>query len=266
MEKICKYSIGDLFTNDFVIVELIHLLDLKTIMELKLLSKSIKQAVENENYALFQKLREFLKLPTTFETSDIACKKNIEDVFRRVLEAINAPATNANPFAYYTDGGVDTNSNYYFLHNVWKKTGICYCTVAHENVHIQSIISQKIDMPAADNQPMKFLESKKNKLRLRIPYENYLSSSEDKFHILKQFQIHLKSGGYNAYIKSFAVFYSETEVENIKFTIMTKRFTKLKASQDISILKLKVLNKEVDKKNGIKIYEFDVSDPKEIER
>ena len=113
---------------------------------------------------------------------------------------------------------------------------------------------------------MKFVEQKKNKLKLRIPYENYLTSSVDQFHILKQFQVHLRTGGYNAYIKSFAVFYSEKEVDNLKFNIMTKRFSKLKGSADISILKLKVHNKEVDKKSGIKIIEFDLSDHKTIER
>ena len=73
---------------------------------------------------MFQKLRDYLKLPTTFDTSDIASKGNIENIFKRVLVAVKTPAIAANPFAYYTDGGVDTNSNYYFLHNVWKKTGI----------------------------------------------------------------------------------------------------------------------------------------------
>lgn len=266
MEKICEYSFGDIFTNDFVLAELIQLLDLKTIIKLKLLSKKIRKAVENENYALFQKLREFLKLPTTFDTSDIASNRNIESVFKMVLEAVKTPATSANPFAFYTDGGVDTNSNYYFLHNVWKKTGICYCTVAHENVHVQSILSKSVELPAEENQPMKFTESKKNKLKLRIPYENYLTSKVDQFHILKQFQIHLRTGGYNAYIKSFAVFYSEKEVDNLKFTIMTKRFSKIKESSDIPSLKLKVHNKEVDTKNGIKIIEFDLSDHKTIER
>lgn len=266
MEKICEYSFGDIFTDDFVIVELIQLLDLTTIMKLKLLSKRIRKAVENENYALFQKLRNYLKLPTTFDTSDIASNRNIETVFKKVLEAVKTPATSANPFAFYTDGGVDTSSNYYFLHNVWKKTGICYCTVAHENIHVQSILSKSIELPADQNQPMKFMESTKNVLKLRIPYEKYLTSNEDQFHILKQFQIHLRSGGYNAYIKSFAVFYSEKEVDNLKFTIMTKRFAKLKDFSDISTLKLKVHNKEFDSKSGIKIIEFDLSDHRTIER
>jgi hypothetical protein len=170
------------------------------------------------------------------------------------------------PFAYYTDGGVDTNSNYYFLQNLWKKTGICYCTTAHANVHVQSILSKTIDVPPADNNPMKFLESSKNKLKIRIPYEKYVTIDSDMFHILKTFQIHLKSGGYNAYAQSFAVFYSECEIENDKFNSMTKRFTKALKYPDLNQLRLKIHHKDENKKSGVKVVEFDVSKTKNVER
>jgi hypothetical protein len=96
---------------------------------------------------------------------------------------------------------------------------------------------------------MDFLVKQKNKLKIRIPYEDYVLNEEDNFQILKTFQIHLRSGGYTAYVKSFAVFYSETEVQANKFSVMTKNFMKVEKSGDVySKLKLKVLNKQEFKK------------------
>ena len=78
-------------------------------------------------------------------------------------------------------------------------------------------------MPVNDNNPMKFLENPNDKLKIRIPYEKYIvDDNEDTFQILTHFQVHLKSGGYNAYVKSFAVFYSEQEIENSKFQSYSK--------------------------------------------
>lgn len=81
-----------------------------------------------------------------------------------------------------------------------------------------------------------------------------------------KFQIHLKSGGYNAYVQSFAVFYSECEIENSKFQSLTKRFTKIEKSNDLNMLRLKIKNKVEDKKCGVKVIEFDVSRTKNVER
>ena len=114
---------------------------------------------------------------------------------------------------------------------------------------------------------MDFIESKKNKLRIRIPYEKYTTSSDDIFHLITNFQIHLKSGGYNAYVQSFAVFYSEAEIDNTKFQLLTKRFMKIDKKGNLtSATKLKVRHEEEDIKSGIKIVEFDVSNTKSIER
>lgn len=129
-----------------------------------------------------------------------------------------------------------------------------------------SKVFNHVDLPLTDNNPMLFLENPKNKLKIRIPYEKYLTSDKELFHLLTHFQVHLRSGGYNAYVQSFAVFYSQWEIENSKFQSMTKRFVKVENSSDIAQLKLKVKHKEEDKKWGIKIVEFDVSKTKSIER
>ena len=124
MEKICDSRTSRLFEHDFVLVLLIEYLDIKTIMMLKQLNSSIKEAIESENYELFQKLREFLNIPPSFNKSDALTAETVSEMFQRVIEALKQKPTACSPFAYYTDGGVDTNSNYYFLQNVWKKTGI----------------------------------------------------------------------------------------------------------------------------------------------
>ena len=124
MEKICDTGIRNLFTNDFVVAEIMQLLDLKTLLSLKQLSKSVKIAIENENYLLFMRLRDYLNVPTTIYSSDLPSIYKVEDIFKNAIAATKKEAVSISPFAYFTDGGVDTNSNYYFLQNFWKKTGI----------------------------------------------------------------------------------------------------------------------------------------------
>ena len=95
-------------------------------MKMRSLSKSIREAIDKENYELFRKLGDFLHIPSTFNSSDLPSKENIFHVFRKVTEIMEQEPEEISPFAYYTDGGVDTNTNYYFVQNVWKKTSICY--------------------------------------------------------------------------------------------------------------------------------------------
>jgi hypothetical protein len=97
---------------------------MKSLAKIKLVCKQAKEAVERENYALFQKLREFLNIPTTFDSSSIMATEDVSEMFKYVISALKGKSIDVAPFAFYTDGGVDTNSNYYFLQNVWKKTGI----------------------------------------------------------------------------------------------------------------------------------------------
>lgn len=267
MEKILDISINSLFQEDVFIVGLIEFWEIQEIVKYRQLSTYVKEAIDRENYALFQKLRDYLHIPYTFDSSDLASQENIINVFKYVIQALKEEPQSISPFAFYTDGGVDTNSNYYFLQNVWKKTGIWYWTVANSNVHVQTILSKSIDMPSADNNPMNFLEDAKNKNKIRIPFENYIvDPRDDPFHILTDFQIHLRSGGYNAYIQTFAVFYSEQEIDNSKFQALTKRFNKVVKSSDLPLLRLNTFHKEENKDAGIKIYEFDVSKTSSLER
>lgn len=125
MEKIYQPEVKNIFHNDFIVAEIIGFLSLKTLFtKIILISKDAKAAVENENYLLFQKYREILNIPTTFDTNDLAAKETIGDVIKAFQKVVKQEAVAISPFAYYTDGGVDTHSNYYFLQNMWKKTGI----------------------------------------------------------------------------------------------------------------------------------------------
>ena len=114
---------------------------------------------------------------------------------------------------------------------------------------------------------MNYLEDPKDKLKIRLPYEKYIDNEGgDLFHILTNFQIHIRSGGYNAYVRNFAVYYSEQEIENSKFQSLTKKFNKIEKESDLLKTQLKVLNKEILKDDGVKIYEFDVSNKAAIEK
>lgn len=192
-------------------------------------------------------------------------KRTFLSYLNNLFEVIKQEPTDIQPWAYYTDGGVDANTNYYFLQNVWKNTTIWYCTVNYANVHVQSVL-KPAEISPAENNPLDFLIKPKDKLKIRIPYEKYMADDNDWFHLIKNFQIHLKSGGYNAYVKTFAVFYSESEISNTKFVLMTKRFTKIKTFADIPHLKLDVKWREEDTKNGVEIVELDVSNRKKVER
>lgn len=142
MEKICEFNTARIFYEDFVVVELIRMLEIQDIMKMRWLSKGIRDSIDSENYQLFQKMRDFLFIPSTFDSSDLVSKENIFQVFRKVIETKKEEPIDLNPFAYYTDGGVDTNGSFYFLQNVWKKTGTWYWTTAYSNIHVQSIISK----------------------------------------------------------------------------------------------------------------------------
>lgn len=268
MEKIYKLdSFHLLSAEEFVFSTIIEYLDVQTLIaRLAWTNAGIHKQIMDENYILLNKLRDFLNIPTTFDCSSLPAEMDMVDLFKNWLKAMKKKPEAISPFAYYTDGGVDTNGNYYFLQNVWKKTNICYWTISHKNVHVQSIITKKIKLPNEENTPEKWYEDGGYKLKIRVPYEKYIKEDADNFQLLKTFQVHLNSGGYNAYIRTFAVFYSESEVDNTKFQVMTRRFHKAKAEADLQCLKLDIHHKEEDKKSGIKIIEFSVASKKKIER
>jgi hypothetical protein len=83
MEKICQTNMGDLLSEEFIVAEIIQFLDIKTLFtKLMLLNHKIKKSIEDENYLLFQKYRDFLNVPTTFDTSDVPYKKDISKLFK----------------------------------------------------------------------------------------------------------------------------------------------------------------------------------------
>lgn len=96
-------------------------LDLKEILlVLAPMNKLSHSVIKEENYLFFKKLLRTFRIPATYELSDLVARENIFDVFKRAVTNIQTmKPRDLNPFAFYTDGGVDGNHKKYFLQNVW---------------------------------------------------------------------------------------------------------------------------------------------------
>lgn len=77
MEKIFEHSISHLFLEDFFVIQLIEFSDITDVVRYRQLSSSIKDAIEQENYALFLKLKNYLHIPYTYDSSELAAQENM---------------------------------------------------------------------------------------------------------------------------------------------------------------------------------------------
>ena len=48
------------------------------------------------------------------------------------------------PFTFETDGGTYNDDHYYFIQNIFNKTGVCYSTKLPKDVNVQAYIGKKI--------------------------------------------------------------------------------------------------------------------------
>ena len=86
-------------------------------------------------------------------------------------------------------------------------------------------MSRSAVLPEEDRKPVKFIIPNHADKVIRIPYEDYLVEEEkESFKVPKEFTVHVKGTGYNAFVRSFALFFSDKEVENGRFSKITRKF------------------------------------------
>jgi len=88
-------------------------------------------------------------------------------------------------------------------------------------IHVASTL-RKVEIPSSLMSPKLHIKAQTSDKLIRIPYEEY-SSPED-FKMPKEFTIHVRNLNYSAMVKSFAVFFSDIEIESSRFSKISKRF------------------------------------------
>ena len=151
-------------------------LDLKEILcVLAPMNKLTHSVIKEENFLFFKKLLRTFRIPSSYELSDLIARENIFEVFKRAVTNMRTmEPRDLNPFAFYTDGGVDGNRKKYFLQNVWSQTPTLYSTKTNADCNIVSIISRRVEMPEEDIKIEKFQKAGSNGRTIVVPYERYI--------------------------------------------------------------------------------------------
>lgn len=109
------------------------------------LSRCLRELVITENYIVFKQFLRFFTLSQRLKKSDIPAKINILQLIKDNVDAMEPTKfENLMPFCYFTDGGSYNDDHYYFLHNIFQKTGVCHSTRVPKNSNVQAYLGRKI--------------------------------------------------------------------------------------------------------------------------
>lgn len=134
-----------------------------------------------------------------------------------VYDNINISRTqqieNLMPFCYHTDGGTYNDDYYYFIHNIFQKTGVCHSTRVQTNSNIQAYLGRKIAISQSQLVPKNFKLPGDNNTIL-IPFQQFIAdkSEEETYKQISELVIHNMGWGYTCFVSAFAVFVSEREI------------------------------------------------------
>lgn len=109
----------------------IKYLELKEIItKIMALNKTTRNQILSENYLIFKKFLRVFNLNNRMKRSDMAA---YVDVFKLIKENIQVESLQEQrrltPFVYFTDGGVDSNSFNYFMHQLFGEGTHCYSSL-----------------------------------------------------------------------------------------------------------------------------------------
>lgn len=93
---------------------------------------------------------------------------------------------------------------------------------------------RKVEIPDSLMQPTLHIKAHTADKVIRIPYEEH-SSPED-FKMPKEFSIHTRNMNYTSMVKSFAVFFSDIEIEPSRFQKLTKCFRDVETVEQLKAL------------------------------
>lgn len=99
------------------------------------------------------------------------------------------------------------------MQNIWPwdsdTSTSLHSTVRAHNVHITTIVSWPVDFPVDKIKPIEFIKKGSSDKSLWMPIEDYMrQGTEDTFKLPKEFLIKVRGYGYNAFVKSFVVYFS----------------------------------------------------------
>ena len=104
------------------------------------------------------------------------------------------------------------------MQNVWQKSDSLYSTISNSNITVASVLSRRVRFPEAELVPKNFIEPGTGDKVYRIPYEDYIVEEEkeadeakESFKMPSDFTVHVRKSGFNAFVKSFALFFSESQ-------------------------------------------------------
>ena len=109
------------------------------------LSKGVRNSVITENYLIFKHFIRYFNLSQRLKRADIPAKINIMQlIHENVMVSKTQKPENLMPFCFFTDGGCYNDDYYYFLHNIFSKTGVCYSTRTPKDANIMAYLGRRI--------------------------------------------------------------------------------------------------------------------------
>ena len=117
------------------------------ISKLMPINKKTRDLVCDENYMLFKQFIRHYCLNGRFKRADIPARKDIL-ILARDNARIRREGTVENlfPFSFMTDGGTYNDDHYYFIQNIFSKSGICYSSKTPTDCHVQAYLGRRVIM------------------------------------------------------------------------------------------------------------------------
>ena len=108
-----------------------------TMKKLMPLNKEIRNQLITQNYIIFKQFIRYFNLSRKLKRADIPAKTNIMQLVKaNILASSTQRIENLFPYCFYTDGGTYNDDYYYFLHNLFNKTGVCYSTKVPSDANV----------------------------------------------------------------------------------------------------------------------------------
>ncbi len=175
--------------------------------------------------------------------------------------------------AYYTDGGVDQDSNKFFISNIYSDNpSNLYCSVRGENVHVKAVcsdsVSQYVDL--SDLAKYKVPESKTKLYEhpghtYMYPIKSLLSQHDPQnsrqFSVIKYHDLNRNLSGYTCFLQSFAVFVSMEEID--PYHPLIQLFNGVKKLEQVESLGFEYIS--LQSTEDTKVIEFSLHSLRKVE-
>jgi hypothetical protein len=136
--------------------------------------------VITENYIVFKQFLRYFTLSQRLKKTDIPAQVNIMQLIKDNIDAmVPTKSENLMPFCFFTDGGSYNDDHYYFLHNIFQKTGVCHSTRVPSNSNVQAYIGRKILVDPSKLIPKNFKVKSTDNNTIMIPYQQFVTDNTE---------------------------------------------------------------------------------------